>query len=75
MMVDSVRMGTVNTQRVVVLKEKGGERRLSIILSAAEADPVITGLKNHGLNEIMISEILVTGINPGKIILTWFINL
>lgn len=47
MMVDSVRMGTVNTQRVVILKEKGGQRRLSIVLSAAEADPIITGLKKR----------------------------
>lgn len=45
MHVDSVRMGTVNTQRVVILKEKDGQRRLSIVLSVAEADPIITGLK------------------------------
>jgi bifunctional DNase/RNase len=47
MIVDSVRMGTANTQRVVILKEKGGQRRLSIVLSAAEADPIITGLKKR----------------------------
>ena len=47
MMVDCVRMGTVNTQRVVILKEKGGQHRLSIVLSAAEADPIITGLKKR----------------------------
>jgi hypothetical protein len=47
MIVDSVRMGTVNTQRVVMLKEKGGQHRLSIVLSAAEADPIITGLKKR----------------------------
>jgi|GEM_PF-2501813 len=47
MIVDSVRMGTVNTQRVVILKEKGNQRRLPIVLSAAEADPIVTGLKNR----------------------------
>jgi len=47
MIVDSVRMGTVNTQRVVMLKGKGGQHRLSIVLSAAEADPIITGLKKR----------------------------
>ena len=47
MIVDSVRMDTVNTQRVVILKEKGGQHRLSIVLSAAEADPIITGLKKR----------------------------
>jgi bifunctional DNase/RNase len=47
MMVDNVRMGTVNTQRVLILKEKGGQHHLSIVLSAAEADPIITGLKNR----------------------------
>ncbi|MFA5374657.1 MAG: bifunctional nuclease domain-containing protein [Dehalococcoidia bacterium] len=46
MMIDSVRMGTLNTQRTVILKEKGGQRRLSIVLSAAEADPIITALKS-----------------------------
>jgi bifunctional DNase/RNase len=47
MIVDSVRMGTVNTQRVVILTERGGQQRLSIVLSAAEADPIITGLKKR----------------------------
>jgi bifunctional DNase/RNase len=47
MMVDSVRMGSVNTQRVAILKEKGGQQRLSIVLSSAEADPIITGLKSR----------------------------
>jgi len=47
MIVDSVRMGTINTQRVVILKEKGGQRRLSMLLSSIEADPIITGLKKR----------------------------
>ena len=47
MVVDSVRMGTVNTQRVLILTERGGQQRLSIMLSTAEADPIITGLKKR----------------------------
>jgi uncharacterized protein len=47
MIIDSIRMGTVNTQRVAILKEKGGQRRLSMMLSNAEADPIITGLKKR----------------------------
>lgn len=47
MVVDSVRMGTVNTQRVLILTARGGQQRLSIVLSTAEADPIITGLKKR----------------------------
>ena len=47
MIVDNVRMGTINTQRTLILKEKGGQHHLSIVLSAAEADPIITGLKKR----------------------------
>ncbi|MBW1738578.1 MAG: bifunctional nuclease family protein, partial [Deltaproteobacteria bacterium] len=46
MTIDSIRMSLMNYQRVVILKEKGGERYLPIWIGPAEADSIALKLQD-----------------------------
>ena len=48
MVIDSIRVSTMNYQRVVVLKEKAAERYLPIWIGSAEADAI--AVKLQGVN-------------------------
>ena len=48
MVIDSIRVSTMNYQRVVILKEKAGERYLPIWIGSAEADAI--AVKLQGVN-------------------------
>jgi bifunctional DNase/RNase len=45
MVIDSIRVSTMNYQRVVILKEKAGERYLPIWIGTAEADAIAVKLQ------------------------------
>lgn len=46
MTIDSIRMSLMNYQRVVILKEKDGERYLPIWIGPAEADSIAIELQD-----------------------------
>jgi len=48
MVIDSIRVSLMNYQRVVILKEKAGERYLPIWIGASEADAI--AVKIQGVN-------------------------
>ena len=48
MVIDSIRVSTMNYQRVVILKEKAAERYLPIWIGSAESDAI--AVKLQGVN-------------------------
>lgn len=77
--VESIRVSMMNYQRVVILKEKHGERYLPIWIGPAEADAI--AMKLHSVNvprplthDLMNSVISCLGASIDSIIVTDLIN-
>lgn len=56
--VDSIRVSLVSQQRIVVLKEKGGDRQLVIWIGHAEADAITLKLQGHEVPRPMTHDLL-----------------
>jgi uncharacterized protein len=56
--VDSIRVSLVSQQRIVVLKEKGGDRQLVIWIGHAEADSITLKLQGHEVPRPMTHDLL-----------------
>lgn len=69
MTIDSIRMSQMNYQRVMILKEKDGERYLPIWIGPAEADSIAIKLQDvwipRQLTHDMVSSII--GVLKGKV--------
>ncbi|MDR9459422.1 MAG: bifunctional nuclease family protein [Dehalococcoidia bacterium] len=62
MTIDSIRMSLMNYQRVVILKEKGGERYLPIWIGPAEADSIALKLQDVQVPRPMTHDLLRSAI-------------
>ncbi len=62
MTIDSIRMSLMNYQRVVILKEKDGERYLPIWIGPAEADSIAIKLQDVELPRPMTHDLLCSAI-------------
>ena len=62
MTIDSIRMSLMNYQRVVILKEKDGERYLPIWIGPAEADSIAIKLQNVEVPRPMTHDLLCSAI-------------
>ena len=62
MTIDSIRMSLMNYQRVVILKEKGGERSLPIWIGPAEADSIALKLQDVQVPRPMTHDLLRSAI-------------
>jgi bifunctional DNase/RNase len=58
MVVDCIRVSTMNYQRVVILKEKAGERYLPIWIGPAEADAIAVKLQEVSLPRPLTHDLL-----------------
>lgn len=58
MTIESIRMSLTNYQRVVILKEKLGERYLPIWIGPAEADAIAIGLQEVALTRPLTHDLL-----------------
>src|SRR3954463_6929188 len=56
--VDSIRVSLVSQQRIVVLKEKGGDRQLVIWIGHAEADAITLKLQGHEVPRPLTHDLL-----------------
>lgn len=56
--VDSIRVSLVSQQRIVVLKERAGERQLVIWIGHAEADSITLKLQGHEVPRPMTHDLL-----------------
>ncbi len=56
--VDSIRVSLVSQQRIVVLREKGGDRQLVIWIGHAEADAITLKLQGHEVPRPMTHDLL-----------------
>lgn len=56
--VDSIRVSLVSQQRIVVLKERGGDRQLVIWIGHAEADAITLKLQGHEVPRPMTHDLL-----------------
>lgn len=56
--VDSIRVSLVSQQRIVVLKEKDGDRQLVIWIGHAEADSITLKLQGHEVPRPMTHDLL-----------------
>ena len=56
--VDSIRVSLMSQQRIVVLKERGGERQLVIWIGHAEADAITLKLQGHDVPRPMTHDLL-----------------
>lgn len=63
MVIDSIRVSTVNYQRVVILKERAGERYLPIWIGPAEADAIAVKLQNVAVPRPLSHDLLKSVIN------------
>ncbi len=63
MTIDSIRMSLMNYQRVVILKEKGGERYLPIWIGPAEADSIAIKLQDVAVPRPMTHDLIRNVIN------------
>jgi hypothetical protein len=63
MTIESIRMSLMNYQRVVILKEKIGERYLPIWIGPAEADAIAIGLQEVALARPLTHDLLHSVIN------------
>lgn len=62
MTIDSIRMSLMNYQRVVILKEKDGERYLPIWIGPAEADSIAIKLQDVQVPRPMTHDLLCSAI-------------
>lgn len=62
MTIDSIRMSLMNYQRVVILKEKDGERYLPIWIGPAEADSIAIKLQDVNVPRPMTHDLLCSAI-------------
>jgi bifunctional DNase/RNase len=62
MTIDSIRMSLMNYQRVVILKEKDGERYLPIWIGPAEADSIAIKLQDVEVPRPMTHDLLCSAI-------------
>ncbi|MCK4963533.1 MAG: bifunctional nuclease family protein [Dehalococcoidia bacterium] len=62
MIIDSIRMSLMNYQRVVILKEKDGERYLPIWIGPAEADSIAIKLQDVQVPRPMTHDLLRSAI-------------
>ena len=62
MTIDSIRMSLMNYQRVVILKEKDGERYLPIWIGPAEADSIALKLQDVKVPRPMTHDLLCSAI-------------
>lgn len=60
MQIDSIRMSLMNYQRVVILKEKEGERYLPIWIGPAEADSIAIKLQDVDVPRPLTHDLLCT---------------
>jgi len=65
MTIDSIRVGLMNHQRVVILREKGTNRYLPIWMGAAEANAIAVKLQNVELSRPLTHDLLQS------VITTW----
>jgi bifunctional DNase/RNase len=63
MTIDSIRMSLMNYQRVVILKEKDGERYLPIWIGPAEADSIAIKLQDVDVPRPLTHDLLQTTID------------
>ena len=58
MEVASIRMGLMSTQRVVILKEKNGERHLPIWIGISEAESIMIGVQGGDMPRPLTHDLL-----------------
>jgi bifunctional DNase/RNase len=78
MVIASIRASTMNYQRVVILKEKSGERYLPIWIGSAEADAIAVKLQGvnvlRPLHDLLCSIIAALGASINFVLLSDFKN-
>lgn len=63
MVIDSIRVSLMNNQRVVILKEKEGERYLPIWIGPAEADTIAVKIEGVPLSRPLTHDFTCAAIN------------
>jgi hypothetical protein len=58
MVIDSIRVSLIDYQRVVMLKEKAGERYLPMWIDAAQGDAIATGLQKAHSPEMLTHDFI-----------------
>ena len=63
MVIDTIRVSLKNNQRVLILKEKSGERYLPIWIGEAEADAIARKLQNVSVKRPLTHDVLYNIVN------------
>lgn len=73
MVIDSVTVALIDYQRVVMLKEKNGERHLPIWVDGAQAEAITTGLQEASSSKLLTHDFICSIISKLGAVLTFVV--